>query len=292
MRVRWQRLALVDGAGDARGEPVAERRERARLGKIGLRVTDADLDGGVGEVRPYAPPELRVLRDRAGLVEKAHVALEPVPAVVGIWDAAAREHAREDLRARRVQACVDALEKGRAAGQREQLRQEVAQAVAHSNRAVGAVDRDVDVHPEAVVAPDDVAQELVVAAVMRRVDDALLLPGAPGMRPGGGERDADRLGELEELRPPLSQPGRGLVEVLAAARADLDLRGDQLANEVLLERRPGGGRLELLEPVRQRQRRRIEDRELLLDREREVARLLVPLAGGADLLLRAQALGV
>ena len=36
----------------------------------------------------------------------------------------------------------------------------------------------------------------------------------------------------------------------------------------------------------------IEDRELLLDRKREVLRLLVLLTSGAELLLRAEALGV
>ena len=36
----------------------------------------------------------------------------------------------------------------------------------------------------------------------------------------------------------------------------------------------------------------IEDRELLLDRDREVLRLLELLAGGAELLLRAEALRV
>src|SRR4051812_33170918 len=61
-RVR-QRLALVDGARDPGGEPVDERREVTRLAEVGLRVADAHLDGRVREVRPHAPPDLRVLVD-------------------------------------------------------------------------------------------------------------------------------------------------------------------------------------------------------------------------------------
>ena len=52
-----------------------------------------------------------------------------------------------------------------------------------ADRAVGAADADVDVDPEAVVAPDDVAEELVVPPVVRRVDDPLLLPRAHGCVP-------------------------------------------------------------------------------------------------------------
>ena len=46
-----QRLALVERAREPRGERVAERRERARLAEVGLRVADPDLDRREGEVR-------------------------------------------------------------------------------------------------------------------------------------------------------------------------------------------------------------------------------------------------
>jgi hypothetical protein len=98
--------------------------------------------------------------------------------------------------------------------------------------------------------------------------------------------------QLGELDAALAQARGGLFEIDAAAGANLDLGGDQLADEVLLERRAHGGRLQLLEPVRQRQRLGVEDRELLLDRQGEVLRGLVLLAREADLLLRSEALGV
>ena len=70
--------------------------------EVGLRVADTHLDRREREVRPHAPPELRVLVDRLRVVEEADVALEAAPTVVRIGHAAAREHAREDLGARRV----------------------------------------------------------------------------------------------------------------------------------------------------------------------------------------------
>ena len=69
------RLALVEGTRDPGRERDAERRERLRLGEVGLGVADADLDGREREMRADAPPQLRVLVDRAGVVEEADVAL-------------------------------------------------------------------------------------------------------------------------------------------------------------------------------------------------------------------------
>src|SRR5581483_2934884 len=59
VRPRRQRLALVERAGDARGERVAKRCERARLAELRLRVADPDLDGRKREMRSHAPPDLR-----------------------------------------------------------------------------------------------------------------------------------------------------------------------------------------------------------------------------------------
>ena len=92
-----------------------------------------------------------------------------------------------------------------------------------------------DVEPERVVAPDDVLEQLVVARVVRRVDDALVAPVRPGMRAGRAQRQPERLDERGELRAPLGHRGRHVGEGLAPPRLDLHLRGDQLADEVRLE---------------------------------------------------------
>src|SRR5262249_32040133 len=178
------RVALVARTGAPRGERVEQRRERARLAEVRLAVADADLHGREVEVRAHAPPELRVLVDRARLVEEADVALEAVPAVVGVRDATARERAREDLRTRRVEAAVHAFHERRAGAEREQLGQVIAQTVTDGDRPVGPVDRHVYVEAEAVVAPDDVLEDLVVPPVVRSVDDPLVLPRAPRVRAG------------------------------------------------------------------------------------------------------------
>ena len=287
-----ERLALVEGAGDPRGQRVHQRGERLRLAELGLSVGDPDLDGRESEMRAHAPPDLSVLRDGAGVVEKADVPLELVPAAERIRDPTPREHPREDLRARRVKAGEDPLDERRAGRVRQQVREKGAKRVGDRDRAVGALDADVDVQAEAVVAPDDVAENLVVAAVVRRVDDALLLPRAPGMRAGGAEGDVEARGQLQQLPAALGHRRGRLCEGLASSRAHLDLRGDQLADEVLRERRPLGGGLELLEAVDEPQRLRVEDGELLLDGDREVAAGLESFPSARDLLLGSQFLGV
>ena len=205
-------------------------------------------------MRAHAPPDLRVLGDRPGAVEERDVVLPRLPAAVRVGDPAAREHAREDLGARGVQAGVDAFDERRARREREHLGQEVAQRVVHGDRAVGAGDPDVHVQAERVVAPDDVAEELVVSPVVRRVDDPLVLPAAPRVRAGRAERELLLARERVDLRAALLHLRRRLLEAVAAAGADLDLGCDQLADDVVGEVGAIGGRLQLLEAVRQLER--------------------------------------
>ena len=207
-------------------------------------------------MRAHAPPELRVLGDRARVVEEAHEALVLRPRRERVRHAAAREEAREDLRARRVQAGVHALDERRARREREELREEVSHRRHDRDRAIGAVDRDVDVEPERVVAPDDVAEQLVVSPVVRRVDDPLLLPVRPRVRPGRAEQEPHRLDERPQLRSALGDRGGNVRERLLLAGSDLDLGGDELADEVLLERGAARGRLDVLEAVREVERLR------------------------------------
>ena len=249
---------------------VDERGERLGLRQVGLPVGDPNLDGREREVRPDAPPELRVLGDGARLVEEANVVLVLLPRRERVRHAAAREEAREDLRARRVETGVDALVERGARREREDLRQQVPQPVRDRDRPVCAADADVDVEAEGVVAPDDVSQQLVVPAVVRRVDDPLLLPRRPRMRAGRAERDSERVDDGLQLRAALRHRGGDVGERLAAPGLDLDLRRDQLPDDVRLERRSLRSCLNLLEAVDEVERRRVEEGELLLHRDREV----------------------
>ena len=118
------------------------------------------------------------------------------------------------------------------------LGQPVPECVDDLDGPVGAPDRDVGVEPERVVAPDDVAQELVVPAVVRRVDDPLVTPARPRVRAGRAEREPERIDERGQLGAALRERRRDVGERRLLARLDLDLGGDQLADEVRLERRP------------------------------------------------------
>src|SRR5262249_10075595 len=258
-------LPLVVGPGDTRAQRVPERRERLRLRELGLAVTDPDLDRRKGEMRPNAPPDLRVLVNRSRLVQPAYVLLEPGPARVGVRDSAAREHPREDLGAGRMQAAVDALHERGAGGQRQQVRQPLTHAVADGDRAVRPLNGHVDVEAERVVAPDDVSEQRVVPPVVGGVDDPLLLPWAPGVRPGRAQFDAESVSESPELGPSLADPGRGLREGRASSGTDLDLGRDQLADQMRLELGAPRPLLELPETIHERERVRAEGRELVLD---------------------------
>src|SRR5207248_4854800 len=90
---------------------------------------------------------------------------------------------------------------------------------------------------------------------------------------------------------------RRLAEGLATAGTHLDLGRDQLPDQMRLELRPLRRRLDVLEAVDERERLRVEQRELLLDREREIRPAVVRLARRrqqlvvADLLFLAHAAG-
>ena len=90
------------------------------------------------------------------------------------------------------------------------------------------------------------------------------------MRAGRAERDAARLDERAELLPALAEERRGVGERVAAAGADLDLGRDQLADEMRLELGARRRFLQLLEAVDEVERLGVEERELLLDGDREV----------------------
>ena len=61
---------------------------------------------------------------------------------------------------------------------------------------------------------------------------------------------------------------------------------------MLVELTAGGAGLQLLEPVRQLERVGIDERELLLDRDREIRSRFEGFARNANLFLRAESLAV
>ena len=216
-------------------------------------------------------------------LEEVDVVGVGLPVAEGVGDAAARERARERLGARGVQARVAAVEEGRVGADGQQQREDRAHAVRDPDGAVGAAHADVDVQRERVVAPHDVPQLLVQAAVVLGVDDALLAVVGPRVGAGRPERDPALGGQREEAPAQVALGGDRVGQRLAAARADLDLRRDQLAGDRRGEDRIGlRAGAQVLEARHELQRRGVEDRELLLEADGEVGRALERLAGAFE----------
>ena len=110
-----------------------------------------------------------------------------------------------------------------------------------------------DVEAERVVAPGDVLQALLDAAVVLGLDDALLAIVGPRVGGGGAECDTLIVGEGKELAAQLALSRDRIGETRAAAGDDLDLRGDELTGDALVQRSRARGRAvaQLLEALRQ-----------------------------------------
>jgi hypothetical protein len=137
----------------------------------------------------------------------------------------------------------------------------------------------VHVQAPGVVALRDPAQFLAQAVVVGRVDDRLVEVVRPRVGTGRGQRQPLPVDQAEQAPAPLALQLCRLTEALGPARADLDLGGDQLAGGRLgqdLVALAGG--VELLEAVLELERRRVDDRELLLEPDREVGLGLESLA--------------
>ena len=238
--VKVHALVVVGGGlGDAGHDQAGQR--RGLLGP-GLRVADADLDGAEGVVRAHAPPQLGVLDDGVGAHQEVDVVGPCLPAAERLRDAAAGKALGEDLRARRLQARVAAVQEHRVGRQGQQLGQDRPQAVAHGDGAVGAADPHVHVQAEGVVAPGHVLQPVLDPVVVVRVDHRLVLPRAPRVRGRGRQQRALARGQGEQAGAVLALAGQRVGQVGAAAGGDLDLGLDQLAGHRLGQHRVRPGR--------------------------------------------------
>ena len=178
---------------------------------------------------------------------------------------------REGLGTGGVQAAVAAVEVGRVGRDRQQQRQHRAQAVAHAHGPLDVPHADVHVQAEGVVAPGHIFEAVLDAAVVLGVDDRLLAVVGPRVRRRW--RPARRRGRRRARTAAggARAGGRSRRAGRADARDDLDLRGDQLARDRVAQHLVRARRLlQLLEARHQFVRLRVEDRELLLDPDRQV----------------------
>ena len=110
-----------------------------------------------------------------------------------------------------------------------------AQPVADAHRAVDVAHAHMDVQAEGVVAPRHVLQPLLDPAVVLGVDDRLLAVVGPRVRACRAQRDSLRGGEREQAPAALALARERIVKVCAGAGDDLDLRGDQLSGDALVQ---------------------------------------------------------
>ena len=113
---------------------------------------------------------------------------------------------------------VAAVEERRVGRDRQQQRQHRPQAVADAYRAVDVADADVHVQAEGVVAPGDVFEAVLDAAVVLGVDDRLLAVVGPRVRAGRPERRAVGVRRARTAPAALALAGERVVQVRAPAR--------------------------------------------------------------------------
>ena len=183
------------------------RGDRDRVLEPRDRVADAHLDRAEPRVRPDVPPDVRVVRDAARLLELADD-LRVLGVVAEPRRRARARERREDHLPRRGEPGRLAAPERRARREREQRRELREQAVHDLDRRVGIADRDVHVQAEDQLAPRDVLHLVDEVAVAVARGDALALEEAERMRPG--RADAQSL---------LLRDRRSRTRAAAAARA-------------------------------------------------------------------------
>ena len=173
------------------------------------RVADPDLDRPQARVRADVPPDVRVVRDAAGLLELS----DDLRVVRVVAEAGRRPRARErgedHLPGRREPGRLAAPE-GRARREREQDRQLDEEPIHDLDRLLRVVDRDMDVQPEDELAAGHVLHLVDERAVPVAGRDPLGLEEAERMRPR--RPDAQRL---------LARDGRDVLAELAQLAVDL-----------------------------------------------------------------------
>ena len=172
------------------------------------------------------------LDDRVGAEQEVDVGRVRLPAAVVVRDAAAREHAREDLGASGVQP-AEACPRPTASSRTRRAAPAAPGAARRRRPPRGPRPRMPTCtwllkvllrHATYWSSPS-------TQPVVRRVDDALVLPGAPRMSAGRAERQALRSGQREQPPAALVLALERVREVRSLAGADLDLRGDQLPGD-------------------------------------------------------------
>ena len=245
-----------------------QRHHRDRVLHVGGHVADADLHRVVHVVAADVPPDALPVVDAPGLDEHLGEGLELLVALELVRDAGPGE-ALEDLRAVAHQPRVAPLPERRAAGQREQVRQEVADLVAQGDRHLLLLDAHVHVQAEDQVGARHVLEIVDDPLVALHVRDLLQLPVAEGVRGGRHHPQAAAAREAIQLAAHLHQLALHLPHVLADRGSDLDHRLVELRTHPLAQDRLAPLD-DLADVAAELPRLGIDDLVLLLDSQREL----------------------
>ena len=184
-------------------------------------VADADFDGVEEGMRANVPPDFLGVVDGVGLDEEVDVAFELGVAGEAVGEVGAGE-VFEDLGAVALVAGLHAEPEGRVGGEREDVREEVAQGVHDADGGFAVFDADVDVEAEDEVGAGDeleVFDDLGVAGIGVDLLDA---PVGEGMGCAGDEDEAVLFREGDHVAAEVEEVFLGYVNVAADAGADLD----------------------------------------------------------------------
>ena len=191
-------LAVVDVAGvempELAGGGLDERGDGDGLLRAERDVADADFDGVEEGMGADVPPDFFGVVDGVGLDEEIDVALELGVAGEAVGEVGAGE-VFEDLGAVALVAGLHAEPEGRVGGEREDVRQEVAERVHDADGGFAVFDADVDVEAEDEVGAGDeleVFDDLGVAGIGI---DLLHAPVGEGVGGAGDEEEAVLFGE-------------------------------------------------------------------------------------------------
>ncbi len=233
----------------------------------GEDVADAGLQRREGVRGAQVPPDLGAVLDHAEGDDRVYGAAVLGPAGEVRRQAGARQVV-EDREPVAGEAGIGALPVGRGGGEREQVREEVAE-LAHQVAAQRVVvDPDMDVHPADQHAARDageVALEDVVAVLVGR---DLVAPVGEGVAGGSDGHEAVPRGVARDAGAQLAQFLAGGADVAAHPGADLDLALQELGADAVLELGAAGVH-QRLGRVGEVHRLTVDEEVLLLDAEGE-----------------------
>src|SRR5712664_1888056 len=221
-------------------EGLGERGDGHSFFDFGGDIAHAELERAERRMRAHVPPDFFAAVDAVELDEEAEKIFVGAPGFELLGNAGARETAK-DGGAEGFQAGVAAHPEGRAGGESEQVREEVADHVHHVDRGLLVGHGDVYVHAEDQEGARKLLEFLDDVLVALAGGDNLIDPTGEGVRAGGGDLQAGALGSGDQLTARAVHFDAQLADVFANFRAGLDDGLVHLVLDLLDDVRRSGG---------------------------------------------------